>query len=418
MNILYLSHKNPVAMDEGAKIVIMGTIRHLARKGCKVSLVYLDSDANGSARGLDEYCARVVPVLHRRVGAFSRALQLVEGMYRNKPYTVEMFRNHDFGREIDRLVGQEKFDCVHMETALLYQYKDRLPGLPIVVRHHNLEAGLLRQQAENATGWLKKTILGRQAELLARYEADAVNGADFSVAITQADKESILREYRCSRPVEVIPAGIETDPVMPRTQQEHCLVFTGRVEWGPNLEGVAWFIKKVFPIISKRFPMLKLYIAGGLPPAWLKSFETDRVRITGLVDNPADYIDRAEVYIVPLRAGSGMRLKILEAMSRARAIVSTTKGAEGIACENGRNIMLADSAEEFAGSVIGLLEDKAAAAAMGAAAFTNVKNNYSWSGVADRFISVYSRCIDAGPTSATRSESAPRRLKIVRGNER
>lgn len=405
-------------MDEGAKIVIMGTIRHLAKKGCRVTLVYLDSDANGSAKSLEEYCARVVAVPHRRPGAVARAIQIVEGMYRNKPYSVEMFRNHAFAAEIDRLVRQERFDCVHMETALLYQYRNQLPGLPVVVRHHNLEAGLLRQQSENVTGWLRKTVLGRQAELLAKYEADAVNGADFSVAITQADKDSILREYKCSRPVEVISAGIETEPVMPRVQQEHCLVFTGRVEWGPNLEGVAWFIKKVFPLISRRFPMLKLYIAGGLPPAWLKSFESDRVRITGLVENPTDYIDRAEVYIVPLKAGSGMRLKILEAMSRGRAIVSTTKGAEGIVCENGRNIMLADSEEAFAGSVIALLEDKAVRDAMGAAAFSNVKGNYSWSGVADRFVSVYNRCMEAGSTGAGRAEGASRRLKVVRGNER
>ena len=418
MNILYLSHKNPVAMDEGAKIVIMGTIRHLAKKGCKVTLVYLDGDANSSTRGLDEFCARVVAVPHRRAGALSRAFRIVEGMYRNKPYTVEMFKNHAFGLEIDKLMTQDKFDCVHMETALLYQYKSHLSGLPVVVRHHNLESGLLRQQSENAGGWLKKTVLKRHSELLAKYESDAVNGADFSVAITQADKDSIIREYSCSRPVEVIPAGIETDPVMPKAQQEHCLVFTGRVEWGPNLEGVAWFVKNVFPAISQRFPKLKLYIAGGLPPAWLKAFETDKVRITGLVDNPTDYIDRAEVYIVPLKAGSGMRLKILEAMSRGRAIVSTTKGAEGIACENGRNIMLADSAEEFASSVISLLENKIERDAMGASAFANVKNNYSWSGVADRFISVYSKCIDAGSSGAFRADGPSRRLKVIRGNER
>ncbi|OGP22184.1 MAG: hypothetical protein A2054_01215 [Deltaproteobacteria bacterium GWA2_55_10] len=392
MNILYLSHKNPVLEDEGAKIVIMGTLRHLAKKGCRITLVYLDQDGVGRET-LSEFCEEAVPVPHRPGSMYSgMAMSMLAGM----PYSVWMFRNRAFRQALRETVKRRSFDLVHMETALLQQYADCLRPLPILIRHHNLEADLLLQRARAEKNAVNRMALSWQGKRLASFEADAVNSTERSVTISAVDKARIIEAYGCKPPIDVIPSGIETSNETALAQREHCLVFSGRIEWGPNAEGIEWFVRNVFPIIVKKFPQLKLYIVGGAPPKRIRELGCGSIKVTGFVESVIEFIDRAEVYVVPLLSGSGMRLKILEAMSRKKAIVSTSKGAEGISCRNGRDLMIADAPEDFARAVIGLLSDKDKNARMGQEAFRTVREHYSWESVADSFIAAYEEMLANG----------------------
>lgn len=398
MHILYVSHKNPAREDEGAKIVVMGTLRHLARRGVRVTLASLDQDG----AGLDELkgiCEKVVAVPHRPPG---RLRGLARSLSTGIPYSVLMFRNARFADALRGLSEGGRFDLVHMETALLMQYAGCLNGMPVLLRHHNLEGDLLRQQAA-ASGGLKGRVYRWQADRLMAFERRAIGQAGRNVAITAADKEMLRGAYGFKGPVDVIPSGIDTGKAAPEGAAEHCLVFSGRVEWGPNAEGVEWFVREVFPEVRKAFPGLRLYIVGGRPGKRLMELSGGPVTVTGFVDSVAAYIDRAEVYIVPLLSGSGMRLKILEAMSRGRAIVSTSKGAEGIACRSGRDIMLADGREAFARAVIGLLSDAEARQRMGKEAFQSVRKNYSWESVAGMFVESYSKAMNAAPVAGQRA---------------
>lgn len=403
-DILYLSHKNPVREDEGAKMVIMGTLEHLAKKGCRITLVYLDQD-NGDRARLDSICAEVIRVPHRPHG---RLAGMAKSFLSGTPYSVRMFSNPDFRKAVLSAVNRRRFALVHMETALLYQYIDCVKSLPALIRHHNLEADLLAQRAEAAESPLEKFALARQAKMLAGFEAEAVNSTDMSVTITDVDRARILEAYGCKVPINVIPSGINAPKEPPAFKSEHCLVFSGRIEWGPNAEGIEWFVKEVFPRLGKDFPGLKLYIVGGTPPKRIRELEGENIKVTGFVDSVIEYIDRAEVYIVPLLSGSGMRLKILEAMSRGKAIVSTSKGAEGIACQSNRDIMIADGPGAFAEAIRNLLSDRAKNALMGRQAHRMVKENYSWESVADRFLSSYSQMLSGARKTKARPGAAAR----------
>ncbi len=405
MDILYLSHKNPVREDEGAKMVIMGTLEHLAKKGCRITLVYLDQD-NGDGARLDSICSEVIRVPHRPRG---RLAGMAESFLSGTPYTVRMFSNPDFRKAVLSAVARKRFGLVHMETALLYQYIDCVKGLPVLIRHHNLEADLLAQRAKAAESPLKRFALARQAKMLAAYEAEAINSTEMSVTITGVDRARILEAYGCKVPVNVIPSGINAPKEPPVCRTEHCLVFSGRIEWAPNAEGIEWFVKEVFPRLGKDFPGLKLYIVGGTPPKKIRELGGEKIKVTGFVESVAEYIDLAEVYIVPLLSGSGMRLKILEAMSRGKAIVSTSKGAEGISCRSGRDIMIADGPEAFAEAVRNLLSDRARNGRMGREACRTVKENYSWESVADMFLSSYSQMLSGARKTGARHLAAVRR---------
>ena len=281
-----------------------------------------------------------------------RVKGLVRSFGSRLPYSVLAFENVRFRQTRSNAVSHQAFDVVHMETALMYQYVSCLQRLPVIVRHHNLEGDLLRQQARSAANPFKKAILGWQANSLMKYERMAIRGATLSVAITEADRDMMLERCGLNAPVHVIPSGIETPETMPEPPTEHCLVFTGRMEWPPNAEAAEWFTTRVFPEIRRVFPKVKFYIVGGRPTRSTRDLAGNGVVVTGFVERVGEYVNKAEVCVVPLLSGSGMRLKILEAMARGKAIVSTPKGAEGIACHNGRDIMmLAGSTEEFVVSV-------------------------------------------------------------------
>ena len=136
-NVLYLAHKNPATEDEGAKIVVMGTLRHLTARGCRVTLVSLDADNDGATR-LTPFCREVRLVRHNPPG---RASSLVRSLGSKLPYSLFLYRNTGFAREVATLVSQQAFDVVHMESALMYQYAPFLGRIPIVLRHHNIEGG-------------------------------------------------------------------------------------------------------------------------------------------------------------------------------------------------------------------------------------------------------------------------------------
>jgi glycosyltransferase involved in cell wall biosynthesis len=328
---------------------------------------------------------------------------LAQSLASGIPYSVLLFQNERFGRAISNIVAREAFDVVHMETALLYQYAEHLRGLPVVVRHHNLEGELLAQQAHSASNPLRKAVLHWQATSLKKYENLVQSKANASVAITGVDRDLILTKNTLNTPVLVIPSGIDAPETVPDPATEHCIVFSGRMDWAPNAEAAAWLASQVFPRIRQAFPRITLYIVGGNPGASTRALAGNGIVVTGFVESVQEYLDKAEVCVVPLLSGSGMRLKILQAMARGKAIVSTTKGAEGIDCRHRQDIILADRPEEFAEAVVMLLGDPSQRRTLGATAFSNVKRKYSWDAVGSQFV----ECYRAAASRACKIEARP-----------
>jgi glycosyltransferase involved in cell wall biosynthesis len=259
---------------------------------------------------------------------------------------------------------------------------------PKVFFTHNVEAIIWKRHFHIAKNPLWKAVCWREWKLTARAERKYLREADSVLAVSEADRNTFA-EWIDPRKISVIPTGVDTEYFHPSPGKEcrDCLVFTGSMDWLANEDAMVYFVNEVLPLIRQRIPNVSLWIVGRSPtrPIQELSSQHKNVRVTGTVEDVRPYIAKAEVYVVPIRAGSGTRLKIFEAMAMAKPVVSTSIGAEGLPVSHGKDIVLADSREDFAEAVVALLGDANYREALGQAARGLVASKHSWSSVGSVF---------------------------------
>jgi glycosyltransferase involved in cell wall biosynthesis len=206
------------------------------------------------------------------------------------------------------------------------------------------------------------------------------------LAVSENDRAAFL-EFVGPERVTVIQTGVDTEYFQPSSEPERAgsTVFTGTMDWMPNEDGVAYYAEKIFPLILREVPEASFWVVGRRPPRRIQALASEVVTVTGAVEDIRPYLAKGAVCVVPLRSGSGTRIKIFEAMAAGKAVVSTTLGAEGLPVSHGENIILADDPADFAHQVVDLLRDGERRTALGRAARRLVEENYGWPAVAAHF---------------------------------
>jgi glycosyltransferase involved in cell wall biosynthesis len=275
---------------------------------------------------------------------------------------------------LQRLTDSNRFDVVHADQLSMAGYGRRAvsSGIPhSVLDLHNALYQLAEQLAAIEPSWFRRQLISREARSLARYEASMCNFFDAVLTVTDEDKtrltcihppqdrdtifQKLTRIPICIDPGEKTPVGLDWKPA----EDKATIVCIGTMFWPPNVEGILWFAKEILPIIYKQIPHAQTKIVGKSPPARLTALRADsRIKVTGYVSDLAGCIESADVFIVPLLTGEGMRVKILDAWAWGLPVVSTATGAEGIEVQEGNNILLADSPVDFAEAVISILKDR------------------------------------------------------------
>ncbi|MGH9702801.1 MAG: glycosyltransferase family 4 protein, partial [Candidatus Acidiferrales bacterium] len=249
---------------------------------------------------------------------------------------------------------------------------------------HNVEAQIWKRHLEVALNPLWKLICWREYHATARAERRYLNLADHVLAVSETDKEIFTQQIEPDK-ITVVPTGVDIDFFRPadREEQPNTLVFTGSMDWMPNEDGIFYFVEKILPRIRRSFPNVSLRVVGRRPSARLLELAriTEGLQVTGGVDDIRPHVRSGAVYVVPLRVGSGTRLKIFEAMAMGKSVVSTTIGAEGLPVHSGKNIVIADAADGFADAVIRLLEDPERRYDIGLAARELVAREHGWESV-------------------------------------
>jgi glycosyltransferase involved in cell wall biosynthesis len=258
---------------------------------------------------------------------------------------------------------------------------------PTLLFEHNVEYMIWKRLHDVETTRWRRALLAAEWRRMRRYEARACRLARLTVAVSEADR-ALLAANAPGADIRAIPTGVDAAYFHPNGASEKParLVFTGSMDWYPNEDAILHFMDAILPRLRRRVPGLTISVVGRNPSDRLKALGAAKgVQITGTVDDVRPYVAEAAVYVVPLRIGGGTRLKIFEALAMGKAVVSTSVGAEGLPLTPGQHFLQADSPEDFATAVLGLLEDVPRRRAIGEAGRRLVEARYSWKQIGREF---------------------------------
>ncbi len=413
MRILFITPQLPYPPRQGTSIRNFGLISHLARRHNVDLLSFLAPGDEPVGDGpLTQLCGRVaaIPQPERSVGRRLRDVFLSVN-----PDMAHRLASDAMHRLVREWLTTGDYDLVQIEGIELAQYADAVDRrrTAVVFDDHNCEYLL---QARNALTdlpmprrWHAAAYSFVQWAKLRRYEAAVCRSADAVLAVSGPDRAALAR-IASSATFAVAPNGIDLaaydEPVVNAPADDRFrVVFTGKMDYRPNIDAMLWFGREVLPRLTDRVPNVLVQIVGMNPHRRLDVLAAaSNVQITGAVPDVRPYLHAADAYVIPMRVGGGTRFKALEAMAAARPIVSTSLGVEGIGVAHERELLIADSAPAFAAAIARLAADRAGdgslARRLGAAARTFVAATYTWDRIIPTVEQVY-------------TELAARRQRIV-----
>ena len=313
-------------------------------------------------------------------------------LFSNKSYHVERFISADFDKKLIEVLQNTAFDIVQIETMYLSPYIETIrqnSKAKIILRAHNIEHLIWGRITESTKNPIKKAYLAHLSRTLKNYEISILESYDGIVPIS--DQDAGFFEKVCNTPV--LPASFGIHPKNLKTVHdkpvENALFHIGSMNWIPNEEGVRWFIDDAWPLISKKNSSLKVYLAGREMPQWLSKLKMPNVEVVGEVPDAQEFIQSKAISIAPLFSGSGIRIKIIESMAMGKAVISTKIGAEGIHYTDGQNILIANTAEEFAKAATYLYENPAKSKEIGENARKLILEKHNSEKIIQTLISFY-----------------------------
>jgi glycosyltransferase involved in cell wall biosynthesis len=300
---------------------------------------------------------------------------------------------------IQQVTSQTQFDIVHVDQLNMAQYAERVHGAGRILDAHNALWLLYKRLWETMTPGPRKWLLGRDWRLLKHYEGEICRRFEGLLTVSNEDKAAL--QEAAGQPLEatVIPIAVDTDEVVRvhRCADADHVLHIGTMFWPPNIDGILWFLREIFPLIKARRPKTTFDVVGAKPPPEIMDFNGNGsgVNVTGYVVDPTPYYEATGVMAVPLRAGGGMRVKILNALAQGLPIVSTTLGCEGIAVESGRHLLVADTPEAFAQAILRLLEDKSLADELGDNGRRLIQSTYDYRAACRPLETLYQQALSA-----------------------
>lgn len=395
MRILQLCKKFPFPLKDGESIAVTGLSRALSSAGGEITLLAMNTskhyvEISELPRELAHYKDVHTVSVDNRIKLWDAFLNL----FSPDSYHVSRFVSATFEKKLIHLLTEEDFDVIQLETLYLSPYIPIIrkhSNAIIVMRAHNVEHEIWERVVQNTRFPLKKLYLSHLTKKLKRFEQQHLNQYDLLAAISQRDLEQFTGMGYSNASV-VIPIGIDLKDYKPdfrSYRRELSIGFIGSLDWTPNVEGVRWFLDEVWGKLSRKFSNIRLYIAGRNAPQWIRRIRQRNITVVGEVQSATRFINQHSLLVVPLLSGSGMRAKILEAMALGKVVITTSIGLEGIPAKHRKEVIVADTAEEFVEAVRFCRQQNGRLELMGRRALDFVGRNFDSREIGRQLIEAY-----------------------------
>lgn len=407
MHVLFLTQILPYPPDSGPKVKTWNVLRYLLKKGHQITLVsFVRPEEIQHIPFLEKICKAVYVVPIRR-SRLADAGYMVKSYLTGRPFLIERDDLRPMQELVNILVRENDFHFIHADQLTMAQFairgasvvKDKKPK--VIFDAHNAVWSIVERMKENSP-WFLKPVLVVEARRVKRYEGELLKTVDHVLAVTDVDRAGLeealfysgMTDKDCAASISVVPIAVDTCQLKPirRRPSSKNIVTLGTLHYPPNADGIRWFLNEVFPTIRQHVPDATLTIIGKNPPQDFLDYQTrapDVLTVTGYVLDLVPYLEQSAVMVVPVRAGGGMRVRILEAFAYAMPVVTTTIGLEGIMAEIGQDVLVADAAVDFANRTIDLLKDSSLQEDLSSRGRRLAEIRYDWQVVLSAMDSIY-----------------------------
>ena len=382
-NLLYLVHRLPYPPNKGDKVRSYHLLKHLATRNRVFLGTFIDDPKD------EQYLAAIAPLcadVHAaRLNPRAAKLASLAGLLSGQALTIRYYQDAGLKRWVERTAASQKLDAVIVFSSSMAQYVKSLPGVPMLVDFVDVDSAKWAQYAR-AHRWPLSWLYRREGERLLAYERKVAARARRSFFVTD-NEAALFRELapECAASIESMNNGVDAvyfapDPnrASPFPAGHIPLVFTGAMDYWPNVDAVTWFVQEALPALRSAWPQLRFYVVGRSPAPAVLALASDSVVVTGTVPDVRPYLQHAAAVVAPLRLARGIQNKILEAMAMARPVVASRSCADSIDAQSGVELLTAAAPADFVSQVDALLRSSDMAAEMGRAGRCRVLQRYSW----------------------------------------
>jgi len=399
MKVLQLCNKPPYPPVDGGTMAMNCITQGLLQTGCDVKVLTVMTDKHPlDIQTLPEGYRKATRVEGVYIDLGVKLIPAAVTALCGESYHVKRYINNDFAAKLREILQQEEFDIVHIESIFLTPYVPlirRHSKAKVILRAHNVEHLIWKRVAQSTRNGFKRSYLKHLSLTLRAYELEHLADYDGVVCITNNDAD-YFKANGCRRPVTTIPFGVE----MPESKhndvalEPNSLFHIGAMDWLPNQESIEWLLKDIWPVVHSRLPQAHLYLAGRkMPQRWMEA-RIEGVTVVGEVEDANEFIAGKKINIVPLLSGSGIRVKIIEAMSAGKVVVTTTVGAQGIDYTEGKNLLIANTPAEFAAQIERCLTDDSFCDGVGKAAAQLIAERYNGNRLTEELIQFYKKRLE------------------------
>jgi polysaccharide biosynthesis protein PslH len=381
-SLLFLAHRLPYPPNKGDKVRSYHFLRHLAERYRVFLGTFIDDPVDW--QHLDAVRSFCADVRVERLAPRSKRVTSVTGLLTGEALSLPYFRSRALHAWVEDVARREGIRRAFAYSSPMAQYILDLPKMRRIVDFVDVDSAKWREYAQRRR-WPVSTIYQREASRLLAYEREVAARADASLFVTDEEAELFRRESgdRSGR-IVAIHNGVDSDHFSPSAElaspfapDERAVVFTGAMDYWPNIDAVVWFAREVLPEIRRRDPAVRFYVVGMNPDASVRALASNEVAVTGRVADVRPYLRHASVVVAPLRVARGIQNKVLEAMAMAKAVVATPAAARGLRVQAGTELEVAPDEKEFIAKVLGLMEPTRAEG-MGRLARSRVLDDYTW----------------------------------------
>lgn len=400
MKILFLTLIVPYPPDAGPRIKTWNVLKYLAEQGYSITLLtFVRKDEEKHLSHLKRICEKVIPIPIRRT-KIRDVLSMISSQLRGTPFLIERDYRPEMELALKKLLQEEIFNVVHIDQVNMAQFVVNQDNIHIssktIFDAHNATWAILDRMRSQAPLFFRPLVT-LEAKKLKKYEYRLVKQVDHVLTVTEIDRDLLLEkpgDPEVSSKIHVLPIAVNTQEIrsIVRKKGSQQILTIGSLNYPPNADGVRWFLREVFPLIKEINAKATLTVIGKNPPKdfyHLAAPFGDDIQIKGYVEDLTPYLEDSALMVVPVLAGSGMRVRILEAFARGIPVVTTTIGLEGIAAENGREVLVEDDPVSFAEVVLNLLENPVQQQTLAENARELVTKLYDWKIVLKKLDRIY-----------------------------